>query len=251
MSQGEQGARQHPAELAEPDHVAAVSGIGADGGTVAMGFLHSLGVAIAPSLIRWHHEGFPSVRFELHQRSGQALLEDLSTGATDVCLSYPMTFDHTLDVEWEPLFTQQLYAVVDREHPLATRGLVGFDELADQPFVVPQSGSHAAQDIRRCVRPASRDPDDCVRGNRHHHATGTHRGTIGRRYPSPRFDTFTRHRRNRRRRRSPGPTDRDRMDGEQISSALGRQFPRQRTGMATHTPSASRHRATGSARTWL
>ena len=251
MSQGEQGARQHPAELAEPDHVAAVSGIGADDGTVAMGFLHSLGVAIAPSLIRWHHEGFPSVRFELHQRSGQALLEDLSTGATDVCLSYPMTFDHTLDVEWEPLFTQQLYAVVDREHPLATRGLVGFDELADQPFVVPQSGSHAAQDIRRCVRPASRDPDDCVRGNRHHHATGTHRGTIGRRYPPPRFDTFTRRRRNRRRRRPPGPTDRDRMDGEQISSALGRQFPRQRAGMATHTPSASRHRATGSAPTWL
>jgi DNA-binding transcriptional LysR family regulator len=162
-----------------------------------------------------------------------------------------MTFDHTPDVEWEPLFTQQLYAVVDREHPLATRGLVGFDELAEQPFVAPQPGSHAAQDIRRCVRPAWRDPDDCVRGNRHHHATGTHRGTIGRRYPPPRFDTFTRRRRNRRRRRPPGPTDRDRMDGEQISSALGRQFPRQRAGMATHTPSASRHRATGSAQTWL
>jgi LysR family transcriptional activator of glutamate synthase operon len=156
-----------------------------------MGFLHSLGVAISPSLIRWHQDRFPSVRFELHQRSGQALLEDLSTGATDVCLSYPMTFDHTLDVEWEPLFTQQLYAVVDREHPLATRGVVGFDELAEQPFVAPQPGSHAAQDIRRCVRPAWRDPDDCVRGNRHHHATRTHRGTIGRRYPPPRFDTIT------------------------------------------------------------
>jgi hypothetical protein len=85
------------------------------------------------------------------------------------------------------------------------------------------------------VRPAWRDPDDCVRG----------------RYPPPRFDTFSRRRRNRRRRRPPGPTDRDRMDGEQISFALGRQFPRQRAGMATHTPSASRHRATGSAQTWV
>src|SRR4029077_14259992 len=55
------------------------------------------------------------------------------------CLSYPMTFDHALDIEWEPLFTQQLYAVVDREHPLATRGLVGFDELAvdDDDLVRP------------------------------------------------------------------------------------------------------------------
>jgi LysR family transcriptional activator of glutamate synthase operon len=108
---------------------------GADSRTVALGFLHSLGVAIVPSLIRWHHDRFPSVRFELHQRSGQALLTDLSTGVSDVCLSYPMTFDHALDIKWEPLFTQQLYAVVDRENPLATRDLVGFDELAEQPFV--------------------------------------------------------------------------------------------------------------------
>src|SRR5246500_996605 len=108
---------------------------GADGGTVALGFLHSLGVATVPSLIRWHHDRFPSVTFELHQRSGQALLTDLSTGVTDVCLSYPTAFDETLNIKWEPLFTQQLYAVVDREHPLATRDLVGFDELAEQPFV--------------------------------------------------------------------------------------------------------------------
>jgi LysR family transcriptional regulator, transcription activator of glutamate synthase operon len=108
---------------------------GADGGTVALGFLHSLGVATVPSLIRWHHDRFPSVSFELHQRSGQALLTDLSAGVTDVCLNYPMAFDETLDIKWEPLFTQQLYAVVDRAHPLATRGSVGFDELADQRFV--------------------------------------------------------------------------------------------------------------------
>ena len=171
---------------------------GADSGTVTLGFLHSLGMAIVPSLIRWHHDRFPSVRFELHQRSGQALLTDLSTGVTDVCLSYPMTFDHALDIRWKPLFTQQLYAVVDRENPLATRDLVGFDELAEQPFVALDH-DHAAQDIRRRMRPAQRDPDDCVRGNRHHHAAGTHRCTIGRRHPSARFDTITKHHRNRRR----------------------------------------------------
>ena len=63
------------------------------------------------------------------------LLTDLSTGVSDVCLSYPMTFDHALDIKWEPLFTQQLYAVVDRENPLATRDLVRFNELDEQPFV--------------------------------------------------------------------------------------------------------------------
>src|SRR6476660_2559186 len=129
-----------------------------------MGFLHSLGVAIAPSLIRWHHDRFPSVRFELHQRSGQALLEDLSTGATDVCLSYPMTFDHTLDIEWEPLFTQQLYAVVDRVAPACDRGPSRIRRTRRTTLRAPQPGSHAAQDIRRCVRPAWRDPDVAFEG---------------------------------------------------------------------------------------
>ena len=108
---------------------------GADGGTVALGFLHSLGVATVPALIRQHHDRFPAARFELHQRSGHALLGDLASGVTDLCLSYPMIFDESQDVTWEPLFTQQLYAVVHRGHPLATRQLIGFDEFSDQPFV--------------------------------------------------------------------------------------------------------------------
>jgi LysR family transcriptional activator of glutamate synthase operon len=108
---------------------------GADGGTVALGFLHSLGAVTVPALIRHHHDRFPAARFELHQRAGHTLLGDLASGATDVCLSYPIAFEQSQDVAWEPLFTQQLYAVVHREHPLAARQLVDFDELSDQPFV--------------------------------------------------------------------------------------------------------------------
>jgi LysR family transcriptional activator of glutamate synthase operon len=46
-----------------------------------------------------------------------------------------MTFEQSQDVTWQPLFTQQLYAVVHREHSLATRQLIEFDELTGQPFV--------------------------------------------------------------------------------------------------------------------
>jgi LysR family transcriptional activator of glutamate synthase operon len=108
---------------------------GADGGTVALGFLHSLGAVTVPALIRQHHERVPAARFELHQRAGHTLLNDLASGVTDVCLSYPITFEQSEDVAWEPLFTEQLYAVVHRKHPLAARQLIDFDELSDQPFV--------------------------------------------------------------------------------------------------------------------
>lgn len=117
----------------------AVAGVrqlaGVDAGTVALGFLVSLGVATVPRLIRRHHDQHPAARFALRQCAGPALVNDLTTGVIDVCLSYPMTFDESPGVKWHKLFTQQLYAVVDRDHPLAHRDVIGFEELADQKFV--------------------------------------------------------------------------------------------------------------------
>ncbi|MHA7652808.1 LysR family transcriptional regulator [Mycobacterium sp. ML4] len=108
---------------------------GVDGGTVALGFLNSLGVATVPRLIRRHHDRHPGTRFELRQRAAPALIGELASGVIDVCLSYPLPFDESPGVKWHPLFTERLYAVVDREHPLARREIIGFEELAGEPFV--------------------------------------------------------------------------------------------------------------------
>ncbi|SON62194.1 HTH-type transcriptional regulator GltC [Mycobacterium simulans] len=108
---------------------------GVDAGTVALGFLNTLGVATVPRLIRRHHDRYPGARFELRQAAGPSLLSDLATGAIDLCMCYPMTFDEWPGVKWHHLFDLQLYAVVDRDHPLAKRKVIGFEELAGQPFV--------------------------------------------------------------------------------------------------------------------
>ncbi|BBX76195.1 LysR family transcriptional regulator [Mycobacterium shinjukuense] len=109
---------------------------GVDAGTVTLGFLNTLGVAVVPRLIRRHHDRFPGARFELRQAGGTSLLGDLATGAIDLCLSYPMPVDEWPGVKWHRLFNQQLCAVVHRDHSLAKRKVIGFEELADQPFVV-------------------------------------------------------------------------------------------------------------------
>lgn len=117
----------------------AVAGVrdlaGVDSGEVALGFLHSLGVATVPRLIRRHHERFSGARFSLRQRSGHMALNDLIHGVTDVCLSYPAAFGDTPGVHWHELFTQHLHAVVATGHRLASRQLIGLEELADEPFV--------------------------------------------------------------------------------------------------------------------
>ncbi|MHA7652801.1 LysR family transcriptional regulator [Mycobacterium sp. ML4] len=113
---------------------------GFDAGTVAFGFLGSLGVSTVPNLLRRHHERHPGSHFVLRQGSGPALAEDLAKGVIDVCLGYPMTCDDAPGVRWHNLFTQRLYAVVDPEHPLARRAVIGFEELADCAFVALDRG---------------------------------------------------------------------------------------------------------------
>ncbi|MCV7149096.1 LuxR family transcriptional regulator [Mycobacterium riyadhense] len=108
---------------------------GVDAGTVAVGFLTSLGVTTMPRLIRRHHDRFPAARFDLHRNPGRALTRDLAVGLIDVCLSYPMAFDEVPGVKWHRLFNQPLVAVVDQDHPLASRKMIGLEELAGQPFV--------------------------------------------------------------------------------------------------------------------
>ncbi len=112
---------------------------GVDSGTVALGFLGSLGISTVPRLIRRHRDRYPAARFELRQGTGPGLVTDLANGVLDVCLSYPMTSDDSPGVEWQQLFTQQWCAVVHREHPSACRKLIGFEELAGEQFVVLNS----------------------------------------------------------------------------------------------------------------
>ncbi|MGB8405857.1 MAG: LysR family transcriptional regulator [Mycobacterium sp.] len=121
----------------------AVAGVrelaGADGGNVALGFLHSLGISIVPELIRGHHDRFPQANFTLHQSSGQGLLTDLVDGVTDLALSVPEAFQGYDEIRWHTLYIEQLYAVVGHKHPLARRSHIGLPELADYPFVALDS----------------------------------------------------------------------------------------------------------------
>jgi LysR family transcriptional activator of glutamate synthase operon len=108
---------------------------GVDAGVVVLGFLNSLGVTTVPRLIRLHHDRHPWSQFELHQHAGSELVNDLINGGIDVCLTYAMTTDEAPGISWQKLFTERLYAAVDRRHPLAQRESIRFEELADQPFV--------------------------------------------------------------------------------------------------------------------
>lgn len=97
--------------------------------------MHSLGATFVPRAIREHRSRIDGTGFELHQRSGRGVIGDLTTGLTDLCVSVPGLFVESLDVTWEPLYTEELLIVVSRGHRLAERKRLHFAELAAEPFV--------------------------------------------------------------------------------------------------------------------
>ncbi|MTD55032.1 LysR family transcriptional regulator [Amycolatopsis pithecellobii] len=120
----EAGARQVREEI-EPDS-----------GHVVLGFLHLLGRALVPSLLRGFRANHPGVRFSLVQGSRQNILDRLTSGELDVALVAPMPEG----LESIAIAEQDLLLSVPAGHRLAERRRVRFAELAKEQFVMLEHG---------------------------------------------------------------------------------------------------------------
>ena len=107
---------------------------GKETGTVALGFLHSLGLQMVPQLLREFRKVHPSVQFVLVERVARELIAHLFEGGIDLCFSVPGLFDEK-DVRWSHLFDEELVVTIPRKHRLASRHTVRFDELQKESFL--------------------------------------------------------------------------------------------------------------------
>ncbi|GGF12528.1 LysR family transcriptional regulator [Williamsia phyllosphaerae] len=148
---------------------------GAAAGTVSVGFLHSLGATVVPRAIREHRRTHEAVEFELHQNSGRDVITRLAGGVTDLCISVPGLFAEVLDVQWAPLYTEELLVVVPLGHRFAARKRLRFADLADEPFVA-MDREHTLRHVfdNACVQ-AGMSPRITFEGT----DIGTLRGLVG------------------------------------------------------------------------
>lgn len=109
-----------------------------DSGRVAFGFLHTLGGATVPQLLREFRAEHPGVRFELVQRGHDALLDLLRAGKVDLCLTSPVPDDPGLVAS--ALSEQPLHLVVPPEHRFAQRRGLRLAEAAQEQFVGLERG---------------------------------------------------------------------------------------------------------------
>ncbi|WP_205706006.1 LysR family transcriptional regulator [Kineococcus indalonis] len=107
-------------------------------GRVALGFLHTLGAAAVPALVRAFREEHPGARFRLTQGAAGALLAQLTAGDVDLVLTSPLPAAPGLRAR--ALLEQPLVLCLPAEHRLARREHLALADVAGEPFVLFEHG---------------------------------------------------------------------------------------------------------------
>lgn len=105
-----------------------------EGGTVALGFLHSIGAHLLPGLLAAFRSEHPPIGFALHEGPGHELLECVRDGDLDMAIVSPLPSpEHRL--ESIELLRDELVAAVPPDHPLAQQREIQLASLKTESFI--------------------------------------------------------------------------------------------------------------------
>ncbi len=143
-------------------------------GRVALGFLHTLGGEVVPTLLRDFRGHHPLIRFALVQEGAAGLLTRLRAGDIDLCLTAPPPT--AADVRAHGLGEQRIDLFVPAGHRLAPRRAgVALAEAAGEDFVVMEPGYGLRAITDELCRAAGFVPRVTFEGEE----VGTARGLVG------------------------------------------------------------------------
>ncbi|MGY6653585.1 LysR family transcriptional regulator [Amycolatopsis sp. TRM77291] len=131
-------------------------------GTVALGFLHSLGGWLIPDLIRKYREAAPSTTFQLRGNAADVVVDEVRHRRLDIGVTSPRPAGE--DVRWYPLLEERLNVLVPANHPLARRDSVAAAELAAESFVAFPRVFGVRQIFDRVCGEAGFTPDTVIEG---------------------------------------------------------------------------------------
>lgn len=101
-----------------------------------IGALNSLSVAWLPSIIAAFSAESPEMQIDVQEAGTDRLAELLQTGEAD----FVFTSAQPKGMDWIPLATDRLMAVMHREHRFAPESRIPLQILAKEPFIMPAPG---------------------------------------------------------------------------------------------------------------
>ena len=104
-------------------------------GEIRIGFPHTLGISLLPSVVADFRRDHPNVKFKLKQGTFSSLIRDVVSGEIDMAFISPFPDKHD-QVVGQVLLTEELYAVLPANHVLAEYQSIRLEQLKDEPFVM-------------------------------------------------------------------------------------------------------------------
>lgn len=104
-------------------------------GEIRIGFPHSLGINLLPTVVAEFRKAYPKVKFRFKQGTFHSLIQSLINRDIDLTFISPFPEIHDY-VDGELLLTEELLAILPQSHPLASEEFIELEQLKDESFVM-------------------------------------------------------------------------------------------------------------------
>lgn len=120
-------------------------------GEVSLGFIHTLGMEVVPELMARIPKKYPNMQFSLTQSTSLSLLKKLEEGVVDLCLSQKIE-SKQIAIDWVDLWTEELFVIVPKNHPLAERDYIDLVDIKGESFIAIKRGNSLRQIVDQLFR---------------------------------------------------------------------------------------------------
>ena len=108
-------------------------------GTLLIGANEGTFLYVLPKVFKKFHQKFPQVRISVYRSFTHKVSEKVEDGVVDVgVVTLPVK---SASFEVVPVFRDRILLMVGKENPLFERRSVTLEEVAQQPFITPKTGS--------------------------------------------------------------------------------------------------------------
>jgi len=106
-----------------------------EAGEIRLGFPHSLGILLIPQVIAAFRKVHPQVKFRFRQGMYASLIRDIVEAEVDLAFISPFP-EKNESVTGEIVLTEELFAILPQNHPLANEKSIHLRALKDEYFVL-------------------------------------------------------------------------------------------------------------------
>ncbi|RUT27937.1 LysR family transcriptional regulator [Paenibacillus zeisoli] len=108
-------------------------------GEIRLGFPHSLGIHLIPSIVAEFRKLYPNVKFRFKQGMFPSLIRDVTMAEVDLAFISPFPESHD-QVVGNLVLTEELVAILPPSHPLAQEETIHLSQLKEDKFILFSKG---------------------------------------------------------------------------------------------------------------